>query len=242
MRSVLVVDDDDDVRDHLRTILSGHDSLRWAGAARDGAEAVQRTLDLHPDLVVVDMGLPDLAGHDLLGALRRARPTMGIVVFTASASAAEGARGGGADEVLRKGEADLRAVVDSLQRVGGSVHASSQDFGPEIGSVRSARRAATEALRAWGCTDIADEASLVISELTTNAVTHARSAFRLSLALFATGLRIEVTDRGPGVPEPQPPDSFRAGGRGLALIGQLARSWGIDPVHGGKTVWAFIGR
>ena len=67
------------------------------------------------------------------------------------------------------------------------------------------RRPSTE----WGLESLLDDALLVASELATNAITHADSAYRLRLSLNADGLRIDVIDSGDGTPEPQPPSSDR---------------------------------
>ncbi len=51
------------------------------------------------------------------------------------------------------------------------------------------------------------------------------------------GLRVEVTDRSSGVPELQHPTAQEPTGRGLAIVDQLSRWWGVERVAGGTTVW-----
>ncbi len=50
--------------------------------AADGRTAIEAAAKLQPDVVVLDLGLPDLAGRDVLTMLRVAAPDMRVVVFT----------------------------------------------------------------------------------------------------------------------------------------------------------------
>jgi anti-sigma regulatory factor (Ser/Thr protein kinase) len=80
---------------------------------------------------------------------------------------------------------------------------------------------------------------LMVSELVTNAVVHAKATARLWISVTDGVARIEVTDDGPGDPVLRDPGPD--GGYGLWLTDMLARSWGVirhgDP---GKTVWFTI--
>jgi DNA-binding NarL/FixJ family response regulator len=82
-RAALIVDDDERVRSTLTRI------LRWLGAwqeleaAADGAEGLALAARLRPDLVLIDLWLPDGHGLDLLPALRAIVPAAHIVVITA---------------------------------------------------------------------------------------------------------------------------------------------------------------
>ena len=90
-------------------------------------------------------------------------------------------------------------------------------FAAEASSVAAARRFARRSLEAWGAPDLLDAASLVVSELVTNAVVHAGTPARLSLTLHGDQLRIEVEDRHPARRVPaltEPPPETSEGGRG----------------------------
>lgn len=117
---------------------------------------------------------------------------------------------------------------------------TSQVFVPVVSAVPAARRFLIEVLRSWGEDAIAVDAAVVVSELTTNAVLHASSAFRVHLTRRHDTVRISVDDVGPARPQPREaaPEDF--GGRGMQLINALARAWGCDVVETGKTVWADI--
>lgn len=105
-------------------------------------------------------------------------------------------------------------------------------------SVPSARRFVSVTLRSWGLEELADTAQLVVSELASNAVLHARSDFTVVLSLRADGtLRLEVLDRSPRRPAQRRHSSGAATGRGLSIVENLALEWGVDERPDGKAVW-----
>ncbi len=82
-----------------------------------------------------------------------------------------------------------------------------------------------------------------MSELVTNAVLHAGSDVEVMVRLTDTAARIEVTDASANDVAPRDAASDEDSGRGLALVGNLARRWGVRPAPGGgKTVWFEINR
>jgi serine/threonine-protein kinase RsbW len=78
---------------------------------------------------------------------------------------------------------------------------------------------------------------LLVSELVTNALVHARTSARLWISVTGAIARVEVTDDGPGQPRLRVPGPD--GGYGLWLTDTLARSWGVNHRDDtpGKTVW-----
>lgn len=113
-------------------------------------------------------------------------------------------------------------------------------------SVGRARRELRLALREWKRDDLTETAELVLSELMTNAVRHARSPRgRLVETRYertATGVRIEVHDAAGGIPRMRRAAADDEGGRGLALVDVLTgRRWGVSSRRGvGKLVWALV--
>jgi len=95
----------------------------------------------------------------------------------------------------------------------------------------------------WAVTGRILDATLITSELVTNAVTHARTASMLVLGLDQHGLHVAVRDECT-----QGANAIRTGrarqgdGRGLHLVAELSRAWGVAPHPDGKTVWAVLGR
>ena len=107
-------------------------------------------------------------------------------------------------------------------------------------AVRLARHATRDALAVWRLADLEETAVLLVSELVTNAVRHARGGDAITLELQAsrTWLRIEVTDTDPRWPQPRTPAGFDGSGFGFVLVGALAAKWGVRETAAGKAVWA----
>src|SRR5438270_495637 len=83
MIRVLVVDDHPIVRQGLVSVLSDEDDLEVVGEAGSGREAVARIQRLQPDVVLLDLEMPDLDGVAAIPQLLASRPALGILVFTA---------------------------------------------------------------------------------------------------------------------------------------------------------------
>jgi anti-sigma regulatory factor (Ser/Thr protein kinase) len=109
---------------------------------------------------------------------------------------------------------------------------------PELASVPRARRAVAAAVEAWCLDDLVGDAQLVVSELVTNAVLHARTTIELVVRRWGKRVRVEVRDGNPLLPAVRHHRPDAGTGRGLLLIAQLATAWSVDPTRGGKVVWA----
>lgn len=102
------------------------------------------------------------------------------------------------------------------------------------------------AARRFASAELADLGSrvetvvLLVSELATNAVRHAASAFVLSIERSDGAVRVEVADEGDGSPTEQPHDIEAPSGRGLQIVDALADEWGVTQRPGGKAVWFTI--
>lgn len=81
---------------------------------------------------------------------------------------------------------------------------------------------------------------LLVSELATNAIRHAGSAFEVCVAAPASRVRIEVADESPV--EPAPVAMTEEGGFGLAILDAMTSAWGSGPTDGGKVVWFEVAR
>lgn len=79
---ILLVDDDPEVRQLIRTQLRKRDDLEVVGDAADGLEAIQRCLELQPDLVICNVSMPRMDGIDAVPGLREAAPGARILMHS----------------------------------------------------------------------------------------------------------------------------------------------------------------
>jgi anti-sigma regulatory factor (Ser/Thr protein kinase) len=112
-------------------------------------------------------------------------------------------------------------------------------FPADNGAPRAARHFIGDVLKQWGFSrKLLDDAQLVLSELATNAVIHARSPFSVLVRSDDSRLRLAVQDSSRvmptcrfGLPKGMP-------GRGLHVVAALSSAWGVDATSDGKAVWA----
>ena len=110
---------------------------------------------------------------------------------------------------------------------------------PEPASVGAARRWLASELSDWSSAGVST-AVLVLSELVTNVVLHARTMFQVRLRREGKVARIEVSDEGTAWPVAKNYDAGAYTGRGLHLVEMLSLSWGVDAAPGSKSVWAEV--
>jgi DNA-binding NarL/FixJ family response regulator len=79
---VLIVDDDDLMRAGLRGVLASDDAIELVGEANDGREAAYRVRLLNPDVVLMDVRMPDLDGIAATRELTDAYPEVKVVILT----------------------------------------------------------------------------------------------------------------------------------------------------------------
>lgn len=103
-----------------------------------------------------------------------------------------------------------------------------------------ARAFVADRLGAWGVDQGVDEALLVVSELVSNAVVHARTAVGVRVLYDGVTVRLEVRDENSRLPALAPCPLDATSGRGLTLIGALSSNWGIEHFGDGKVIWAEI--
>jgi serine phosphatase RsbU (regulator of sigma subunit)/anti-sigma regulatory factor (Ser/Thr protein kinase) len=114
-------------------------------------------------------------------------------------------------------------------------------FEPNPSSIAAARRYVRGCLLGWDVDDdMLDDLMVIASELATNAVVHAGTAFEVSCAHVGDAIRLQVRDGYPGrgLPAVLPArDPGRPSGRGLTLCASLSSAWGVEYTPTTKTVW-----
>jgi two-component system nitrate/nitrite response regulator NarL len=116
--TVLVVDDHPVVRDGISVLLRTEPSLVLVGAAESGRAGIQRVAELRPDVVLLDLRLPDMLAPEVVAGLRRVHPGVRVVVFTAHGEhhGVLAALDAGADGCLLK-DVSGTELVAALRRV-----------------------------------------------------------------------------------------------------------------------------
>ncbi|WP_086729226.1 SpoIIE family protein phosphatase [Streptomyces carpinensis] len=103
-------------------------------------------------------------------------------------------------------------------------------------AVATARSLTARQLSAWSMDDELFSAELIVSELVTNAIRHAKPPVTLRLIRDRT-LSVEVSDGSSAAPYLRHARTTDEGGRGLLLVSQLAQRWGTRHEDRGKTIW-----
>lgn len=118
MIKVLICDDQSIVSTGLATILGSSPELEVVGTAGDGAEALKKSDDLHPDIVLMDLKMPMLNGIEATTQLRQTHPEIKVLVLTtydADEWVFDAIRSGAAGYLLKDTppEALIQAVIET---------------------------------------------------------------------------------------------------------------------------------
>jgi PAS domain S-box-containing protein len=142
----------------------------------------------------------------------------------------------GASRVRSTGERGLGALsgtARTTQRLGSVV----RRLPPAPGSVGEARDLVRDLLDNAGRDDLAETATLIVSEVVTNAILHAGTPIDVSVTLDDSGLRVEVGDGSTHLPTRRRYATTAGTGRGLMLLERMVDDWGATRHGSGKTVW-----
>ena len=154
--TVLLVEDVAELRSVLRQRLRLPGGFVVVAEAGDAAAAIVAAARHQPDVVVLDLGLPDFAGHDVLTRLRAVAPAAQVVVYTGSVTPDRFPLADEVDAYVSK-DHDIGHVVDLLSRLRRRYHTAVVDLGPQPADVPAARRFLARHLRRWGCADRLDD-------------------------------------------------------------------------------------
>lgn len=115
---------------------------------------------------------------------------------------------------------------------------ASRSFPPDPAAVPEARRYVDDVLSEWHLDGLSPVATLLVSELATNAVIHAGTGFEVRLRpKGADGVRVELEDGSPDLPARRTPSEWASHGRGLLIVEAMASRSGAAPHDPGKVVW-----
>jgi anti-sigma regulatory factor (Ser/Thr protein kinase) len=115
--------------------------------------------------------------------------------------------------------------------------ARSAAFPASAASPRAARRFVRDVLPVLPDPESSDTVMLLVTEIVTNAVVHARSPVRVAVMVDDSQVRVEVRDDAPQLPVLRPAAEEAFNGRGLLLLDRLSTQWGVEGDGYGKTVW-----
>jgi anti-sigma regulatory factor (Ser/Thr protein kinase) len=214
----------------LRDALSARPELDVIHEVATPREAVITAERFRPGVVVMDVGLADVAGHDVLASIRAVAPETRIVLQ---------ARAADVDEAPGARRWTRQLVQGVLDPVRAAALEARLVLTHEPRSVTVARQFLADLLAQSGLERVVPASELLVSELVANAVRHVPAPCAVELSHHADVLRIAVADSGSGMPDLQALRPLSHGGRGLHIVTAFATAWGVDPLEeGGKLVWA----
>jgi len=80
MIRVLIVDDSSFMRVRIKTLLEARDDIKVIGIARNGMDAIRKTIVLKPDVITMDINMPDISGIEAVEQIMKQRPTPIIMI------------------------------------------------------------------------------------------------------------------------------------------------------------------
>jgi DNA-binding NarL/FixJ family response regulator len=114
-KRVLIADDNTSVRDVIRMFLCAHQEIEICGEAVDGLDTVEKAQRLKPDLLLLDLVMPEINGAMVASILKHKMPKLRIILFTMYSENVSKALSSaiGVDAVLSKPDG-MSHVVESI--------------------------------------------------------------------------------------------------------------------------------
>jgi DNA-binding NarL/FixJ family response regulator len=112
---LLIADDHALMRESTRDMLAGETNLEVIGEAVDGRHALELCRQLRPDLVLMDVRMPDMDGLSATRAIKEEMPAIGVLLVTAYESeeyCREAASAGAAGYILK--DADMQQLLEAV--------------------------------------------------------------------------------------------------------------------------------
>jgi len=149
-QEILLAEDHTILREGIKALLSGNPDLVIVGEAADGREAIQRSQELQPQVILMDLSMPNINGTEAIRAIKQRNPAIKIIVLTVHKSEeyVRATLEAGADGYVLKDDSqqDLLAAFASVQK--DRVYLSSGICDKVIGGYLS-RSASAQTARTW---------------------------------------------------------------------------------------------
>ncbi len=115
--TILIVDDSSVLRHSIRSCIEENSPWQVCGEAENGKIAVEKVMELHPDLVLLDLSMPVMNGLDAARRIASVSPHTVMVMFTMhkSSQLLKSAKSVGIKAVLCKSDGDFDHLIDSLR-------------------------------------------------------------------------------------------------------------------------------
>ena len=115
---VLIVDDNEVVREGIDALLSPHDDIKVIGKAVDGLDAIAKAESLEPDVILMDAHMPRASGADATRSIKEKQPDIKIIFLTVYGEYAGDALDAGASWYLTKDckRQDLLEAIRTLAK------------------------------------------------------------------------------------------------------------------------------
>jgi DNA-binding NarL/FixJ family response regulator len=117
-KQILIADDSGTVRRVLKVFLQDRNGIKVCGEAANGFEAVEQAKKLRPDLILLDLAMPEMNGAEAASVLKKAMPKVPIIVFTMFSEnmGKSLASAIGVDIVLSKPDG-MRTLVEAIENL-----------------------------------------------------------------------------------------------------------------------------
>ncbi|HQU09180.1 MAG TPA: response regulator transcription factor, partial [Opitutales bacterium] len=129
MKKVFIAEDQTILRDLVKRVLEGYPSVTVIGTSGDGQDAYERCLELRPDILILDIMMPQLNGVEVLKRLKAKIPGIKILVFSEACAknVIKEAVECGVDGFIEK-DIELAELERAIERIlAGETH-----FGPRV--------------------------------------------------------------------------------------------------------------
>lgn len=112
-KAVLVVDDNPAVRKSIRSLFTSETDFKICGHAENGRDAIEKAYQLRPDLIILDVSMPDMNGLEVARFIAAIMPHVPIIMFSdyADALKTEGARSAGIAAVVSKENPSMLVAI-----------------------------------------------------------------------------------------------------------------------------------